>query len=44
MNPKTSGSLNYMEVFQNWTELFPSNAPTEPMDEDNIDLDENQAS
>lgn len=44
IDPKSSGSVNYMEVFQNWTELFPSNAPTEPMDEDNIDLDENQAS
>lgn len=44
IDPKSSGSIDYKEVFQNWAELFPSNAPTEPMDEDNIDLDENQAS
>lgn len=44
IDPKSSGSVDYMEVFQNWAELFPSNAPTEPMDEDNIDLDENQTS
>jgi hypothetical protein len=44
LDPKNSGSINYMEVFQNWTELFPSNAPTEPMDEDNIDLNESHVS
>lgn len=41
IDPKTSGSVDYMDVFQNWTELFPSDAPTEPMDDDTIDLNEN---
>lgn len=41
IDPKASGSIDYMEVFQNWTEVFPSNAPTEPMDEDTIDLNGN---
>lgn len=41
IDPKASGSVDYMDVFQNWTELFPSDAPTEPMDDDTIDLNEN---
>jgi len=44
LDPKNSGSIDYMEVFRSWKEFFPDNVPedTFPDEEQSSDYDQNQ--